>query len=405
MKALASLAATVATAFGLLLGIFALHPFRGASALLDRAFGAPPAWTQVTALVRDPKTQELSRGEAPLRSFAALADRWKTPGRRVLIIGNSQTMEISLAPGEERPTGVERTWTDLATAELEGAPPGQRALAYRLSAPGMSYPEALWYVEYMALHPELRPDVLVLQINYQSFWNGGVRRGMLELLDDPAFAAAIEAEGRSGQPFSETFAVALADHAKRAKAVKSEQDAQSTDDADQPGFGIAAEAAVRARLDGISGFRARHDQKEDLAEMLYRARIYLLRLKPSTARSITGTRVVQARACLARILAFCREQHIRPVFFMAPVNPQVKLYRSDDDRQRLADAVREIEALGAIRVVPIENAIPAEMWGRQYNGPDPLHLGRKGHQQLAQLLLPEIRRALAESDGGVHGVQ
>jgi hypothetical protein len=398
MKASASLAATLSTAFGLALGIFALHPFRSASALLDRAFGAPPAWTQVTALVRDAKTQELSHGEAPLSSFAALAARWKAPGRRVLVIGNSQTMEISLAPGEERPAGVERTWTDLVAAELDGAPPGHRALAYRLSAPGMSYPEALWYVEYMALHPALRPDVLVLQINYQSFWNGGVRRGMLELLDDPAFAAAIDAEGRSGLPYAETFATAFADHDKRAKTVPSKDD-------DHGGFGVAAEAAVRRRLDAVPSFHARHDQKEDLAEMLYRARIYLLRLKPSTARSITGTRVVQARACLARILAFCREQHIRPVFFMAPVNPQVKLYRTEEDRQRLADAVREIEALGGIRVVPIENAIPAQMWGRQYNGPDPLHLGRNGHQRLAQLLLPQIRQALAESEGGAHGVQ
>jgi hypothetical protein len=400
MKALASLAATVATAFGLLLGIFALHPFRGASALLDRAFGAPPAWTQVSAVLRDPKTQELSRGEAPLRSFATLAERWKTPGRRVLIIGNSQTMEISLAPGEERPTGVERTWTDLVTSELEAAPPGERSLAYRLSAPGMSYPEALWYVEYLALHPELRPDVLVLQINYQSFWNGGVRRGMLELLDDPAFAAAIAAEGRSGQPYAETFAVALADHAKHAASTRSDQ----ADDPNQGGFGATAEASVRHQLDTIPGFHARHDQKEDLAEMLYRARIYVLRLKPSTSRSITGTRVVQARACLARILSFCREQHIRPVFFMAPVNPQVKLYRTDEDRQRLADAVREIEALGNIRVAPLESAIPPEMWGRQYNGPDPLHLGRKGHRWLAQLLLPEIVAALNYT-GGSDGVQ
>jgi hypothetical protein len=350
--------------------------------------------------VHDPKTQELSRGEAPLRSFATLAESWKTPGRRVLMIGNSQTMEISLASGEPRPTGTERTWTDLVTDELASAPPGERAHGYRLSAPGMSYPEALWYVEYLALHPELRPDVLVLQVNYQSFWNGGVRRGMLELLDDPAFAAAIDAEARSGAPYAETFAVALADHAKAARAQKEEGES-----ADQPGFGASAEAAVRARMDSLPDFRARHLQKEDLAEMLYRVRIYVLHLKPSTSRSITGTRVVQARACLARILAFCREQRIHPVLFMAPVNPQVQLYRTDDDRQRLADAVLELEALSGIRVAPLESAIPPQMWGRQYNGPDPLHLGRNGHHQLAQLLLPEIKQALVQSEGGAHGVQ
>jgi hypothetical protein len=404
MKALGSLAAVLAATSALLLGTFAVRPFEKGSRALDAAFGAPPAWTQVTSLIRDPRTQELSTGEHPLKSLALLSSHWQSqPGtQKVVIMGNSQTMTVSLAPGEPPATGEEQTWTDWVTAHFAEAAP-RKALVYRLSAPAMSYPEALWYVEYLALHPDLHPDALVLQINYQSFWNGGVRPGMLEMLEDPAFREVIERESRAEQPYSETFASALKEHPKSARsgagtgtAAKAPSDASAAAEA---GFGAGAEALARRRLEGIPGFRARHQQKEDLAEMLYRARVYLLRLKPTTARSISGTRVVQAVACLDRILQFCAEQKIAPVLFVAPVNPAVKLYRTPDDETQFLARVHEIEARARVTMQPLENSIPATMWGRQYDGPDPLHLGRQGHHAMADQMIPAIEAALKGQNG------
>ena len=395
MRSLGSLAAVAAATSAILVGIFVARPFHKVSLVLDTAFHATPAWTQVTALAHDPRTQELSTGEHPLKSLAALSSHWQSQAgvQKVVIIGNSQTMAMSLAPGEPPPAAgaEERTWTDWTTAHFAEAP--TKALVYRLSAPGMSYPEALWYMEYLALHPDLRPDALVLQINYQSFWNGGVRAGMLEMLDEPAFHDVIERESRAEQPYSETFANALKDHAKKASSAKASSEASS------PGFGATLETLTRGKLDAIPGFRARHEQKEDLIEMLYRSRIYLLRLKPTTARSISGTRVVQAVACLDRILQFCNEQKIKPLLFLAPVNPEVKLYRTPEDKEQFFAHVHEIEARGHVTLRSLENNIPAAMWGRQFDGPDPLHLGREGHHEMARQMIPAIEAVLKGQDG------
>ncbi len=396
-KGLGSLVTVLATTSALLVGTFVVRPFEKGSRALDWAFGAPPAWTQVTSLVRDPRSQELSTGEQPLKSFGVLTRYWQSApeAQKVLILGNSQTMTVSLAPGEPPPTGEDRTWTDWVTAHfLEAAP--RKALVYRLAAPAMSYPEALWYVEYLALHPDLHPDVIVLQINYQSFWNGGVRPGMLGLLDDPAFREAILRESRADKPYSETFASALKERPKRAPGAAK---APSESAPAEVGFGAEAETLARSRLDGIPGFKARHQQKEDLAELLYRSRIYLLRLKPTTARSISGTRVVQAVACVERILDFCAEQKIAPVLFLAPVNPAVKLYGTAADEAEFNARVHEIEARGHVTIQPFENRIPAPMWGRQYDGPDPLHLGRQGHRAMADQMIPAIEAALKGQNG------
>ena len=393
MKAVGSVAVVLATTIALVAGLFAVRPFDKASQGFDRAFGATPQWTQVSRLVHDPRTQELSRGDAPRRSFDTLAAYWggAPAAAKVLVIGNSQTIAVSLAPGEEPPTEDEPTWTDLITRHLAGRS-ARPALVYRLAAPGMSYTEALFYIEYMALYPELRPDVLVIQLNYQSFWNGGIRAGMFELLDEPRFRAAADAESRSGRPFADAFAYALREHDAHARPAA----AMSA----TAGFGAAFETATRRWLERIPGFGARHVQKEDLAELLYRMRIYLLRLRPTTARSIAGTRFVQAGASIQAILAFCRDRAIRPVLFVAPVNPRLNLYRTPEDLERFMALVRDIEA-GGVVVEHLEDAVPAEMWGRQFDGPDPLHLGRKGHAALAGRLIPPIETAL----GGEHGLQ
>jgi hypothetical protein len=303
---------------------------------------------------------------------------------------------MSLAPGEAKPVGLEYTWPDLVSRELRAGLYPQ-SLVYRLAAPGMSYVEALWYVEYLELHPEIRPDVLVLQLNYQSFWNGGVRSGMLELLQEPTFRAAIQKESQSQEPYAETFAEALREFDSR-RSTQSEGAAATagrelTDVAIAPGL----EKDARALLDRIPALQQRHDQKDDLIDFLYRARIYLLHLKPTTARSIDGTRFQQARTCLLRILRFCQERNIQPVFFSAPVNPLVHLYRNNADRERFDSCLREMEAKAGTHILRLEDAVPAELWGRQFDGPDPLHLGRKGHALLASLLAPDIATALRVS--------
>src|ERR1035438_9626467 len=115
MKQLASAVGVLLSTLAMFALLVRLQPFDLASALLDRAFQAPPKWTHVEDLFRDSDTQELSRGDHPLESFALLSKYWAAHAgpRRVVFIGNSQMQTITLAPGEAPYAELGKTYVDL----------------------------------------------------------------------------------------------------------------------------------------------------------------------------------------------------------------------------------------------------------------------------------------------------
>ena len=355
------------------------RPFDHANVALDRAFGAAPEWAQVTNMVSDPATQEVTHGEHPLRSFRILESAWAGDGApRVLFVGNSQMFTISLAPGEPPTTLPEQGWVDILNSR------GIRG--YRLSAPGMSYTEALWYLQFLSTHQTLRPNALVLQLNYQSFWNGGIRPGMLELLNDEAFRTRIQSEAASTAPYAEAFRSAL--------------NAWTQQLVTHPGAarpnripGTILEDKARVSLSGTLARAA--GQKSALMDTLYRVRVYVFHLNPTTARSIAGTRLLQSQASIESIARLCREEDIKLVMYSAPVNPRVDLYRRPEDQQSYQAFLHLMEVKYQVRIYDLEHAIPEQYWGTWMNGPDPLHLGREGHVKLAARMGEVIHLELA----------
>ena len=396
MKRLASAAGVLLSTLAMFALLVRLQPFDLASALLDRAFHAPPKWTQVADLFRDPDTQELSRGDHPLESFALLSKYWAAhPGpRRVVFIGNSQMQAITLAPGEAPYAAPGKTYVDLIADRCRQ---DGRFLVYRLSAGGMSYEEALWYVYYLLSVPELKPDAIVFQINYQFFWQGGIRDGMLELLNYTRFREKIERAAGEAQPFSESFGESLA-RFRNIGHTSSAGQSDASPPAESGGAGLAGalENAVRDRLVNVPGFNRRPEQKESFLQMLYRIRLYILRVTPGGARSISGVRLLRSQSCVDSVARLCRESHVRLMLFHAPLNPEVKLYLTAHDRQAHYDFVRGLAARYQLPVGEFEEAIPRQYWGRVLNGPDPLHLGRTGHKMLAELIFD----MMAKNAGG-----
>jgi hypothetical protein len=130
--------------------------------------------------------------------------------------------------------------------------------------------------------------------------------------------------------------------------------------------------------------------------MLYRIRLYLLRVTPGSARSISGVRLLRSRSCVEAVARLCRENHVRLMLFHTPLNPKVKLYLTAHDKQAHYDFVRGLAARYQLPVGEFEETIPRQYWGRILNGPDPLHLGRTGHKMLAELILD----MMAKNAGG-----
>jgi hypothetical protein len=160
------------------------------------------------------------------------------------------------------------------------------------------------------------------------------------------------------------------------------------------GFGPALEDAVRARLEKISVYRRRPLGKQAFEQMLYRGRLYFLRIKPSNARSISGPRLDRSHAALDAIADACRQARVRLVLFTAPLNPRVSLYGSDEDKERFETFVSGLAEKYDLRLFDLEHRVAAELWGRQFNSPDPLHMGRKAHELMADEIVAAVSAAL-----------
>lgn len=378
----------------LLLVVFlAAHPFALASDALDALFHVPPKWTQVEDVYKNPQTQEVTHGDAPVPSLRILADFWGThPNQtRILFLGNSQMHTVSLARGEARPTGIEKTYVDQIADRLAHDAPN--TVTYRLSSSGMSYPEVLWDLTYMMGKPELRPDAIVMQLNYQAFWTGGIRDSILSLLDDPAFHARIDAEAHSDAPYAGAFAEALRRYDEQSKThspnnAANNGAAATFTPASTPGYAI--ETVFRKGLDHSALFRDRAVDKDDIVQFLYRCRLYFLRLKPSTARSISGGRLLAARAAVLDIIHLAHSENTPLFLFSAPVNPLVSLYRTPEDRASYENFVQQVAHENGGPLYDFENTIDASHWGNLLNGPDPLHMGREAHALMARQMYNSI---------------
>ncbi|MBN8730690.1 MAG: SGNH/GDSL hydrolase family protein [Acidobacteria bacterium] len=398
MKPAATLIAALALSLATLAGFLHGNPFQSAGHALDWLFGAPPAWTQVEHTVQSAEFQEISRGERPLGSLRQLEAGWqrRTGARRVVLIGNSQMLSVSLAAGEPPPQGPEPTYSDLLSREL-AARSRNPVLCYRLAAPGMSYTEALWYVLYLSGRPHLRPDAVAIQLNYQSFWNGGVRAGMQELLADEDFRARVEQEAQGQEAYAESFREALAEYRQRSTRVAAGPKPSSPGD--------ALESHVRQVAAQWPPLSRKYAHRDGLLETLYRARVYVLGLKPTTARSITGPRMRRSQASLEAIARLCRAQGTALILFQAPLNPQVDLYRTAEDKSRHEEFLARLQQISGSPLLDWERSIPAPQWGKWMNGPDPLHLSRAGHRSMADRMIRAIDDALRlNAPGSGHGI-
>src|SRR6516164_8663439 len=378
----------LALTFAALWGLLAWDPFRH---LRDIFVNPALENAKVSSLLTDPNTQEVSDGQKPLESLRKLESSWcnVSKDRRYILTGNSQTFSVLLAPSEAPPTQPDRTYPDLLLDRLNAD--GAGVHGYRLSAPNISYMEVLWYLNYLLVHPCLTPGEFVIQLNFETFRKTGVREGMLELLEDPDFASAIEHEARSNAPYANTFQQAIDQYAFRvAKGKGSQTSSISKTGLTQAwGAGSVLETKLRSALDHLSLFRSRGQLKAELLDFLYLARVNLLGITPTTKRSLGGGPLTTNLSSLERIGELCRRNGIRLVFFNAPQNPNAPLYRTSADREQYQQIISRLARKFGQGYFDYENSIPGPLWGVWIDGPDPIHFGRAAHRRLADLMFEQ----------------
>jgi hypothetical protein len=318
-------------------------------------------------------------------------------------------LSIVLAPDEKPVREAEKTYSDLLADYYHHANKND-LLCYKLSAPNISYPEALLYVYFLVTNQQLRPAAVILQLNYESFRKTGVRDGMLELLSDPAFKKVIEHVATSNEAFAGTFQQALArfeqlrvrsgDKPGETGEASPARKVQNTGISLSYGFGNRMETDFRAELERFSWFRQRHEVKGSFLDLLYLSRVYLLRVKPSTPRPLGGAPLDISRSALARIADLCKQSGTKLILFNAPQNPSSPLYRTEKDRKTYVDATSIFAAGHHLPFYDFENSIPQPYWGVWVDGPDPIHFGRKGHHAMSELF---IRSGILSGTIGANG--
>jgi lysophospholipase L1-like esterase len=90
----------------------------------------------------------------------------------------------------------------------------------------------------------------------------------------------------------------------------------------------------------------------------------------------------------------CRELGVKLVLFTAPFNPRVSLYRNGEDKASYEDFIRSVADRYDLPLYRFDDLVPAEDWGRLLNGPDPLHMGRHGHQIVAGKMIQVVKETL-----------
>jgi hypothetical protein len=267
---------------------------------------------------------------------------------------------------------------------------GFQGQGYRLSAPNLSYAEVLWYLVYLVSHPCMRPSEYVVQLNFETFRKTGIRDGMLELLDDQNFAAAVAAESRASAPYSGALQQAIERyHSRLATQTGTTSNAapiSATGLSESAGLGGRIESWVRLELDQLAAFKSRGTSKAELLDILYLARVNLLGITPTTKRSLGGGTLNANISSLRRIGEICRHAGIRLVFFNAPQNPNAPLYRTPADREGYERIVTQLAQDSAQAYFDFESSIPGNLWGAWIDGPDPIHFGRAAHRRFADIL-------------------
>ena len=371
-----------------------IDPFQQAIQLLDKMYGAAPEWTLVGKLYVDPETQETSHGENPVPSFQRLSEYWSRHAavRHVYLVGNSQMYMVLLAPGEPLSDNPEKTYPDLLNEFYRAH--DSRVEVYRLAAPNITYMEALWYLTYLVQHRELEPNTFVLQLNYETFRKTGIRDGMLTMLDDPNFASMIDKLARNDRPHSGLFLMALQKRreqiAKLGKTTRNDVgEAAHTGIAESARIGNQIETDFRSQLDRIPRFSQRLYMKGEFEGVLYRARVFLLHIKPTTPRSLSEATLTLNRSAIEDIANLCREHKIDLILVNAPQNPSALLYRTAADHSLYENTIRSIASLHGLPLYDFESAIPASDWGVWIDGPDPIHFGRRGHDLMAKIMIEQ----------------
>jgi lysophospholipase L1-like esterase len=109
---------------------------------------------------------------------------------------------------------------------------------------------------------------------------------------------------------------------------------------------------------------------------------------------MTGHPLEQSFDALTDLVRLARSRDVPVFIYNAPVNPAVDMFFESEYRAYLARLQALAESEGA-QFADLANAVAAGDWGYWIDGPDPIHVGERGHRTIAARLDAAFGYALA----------
>lgn len=319
---------------------------------------------------QDPASWDLSFGEDLERS---LSTRPLPPAgaRRILVLGDSQQYTCSLPRGGRVANDHRAVLASDHLAARLASRESRPVSIYNASAPRQTLAEALWQgVYWLKVAPD-RPEVVIVQSNFDRYRHAGIRAGFQTLLGDAAFTAALNALTTQGErPYTEQVVGAIRAYSWRRAELGG-------------GRGVSPEAALRRGLEGLPLYRLRGERRATLENALFHLRIRAFGLRPAGRRHVLGPPLAQNLAALEDLVRLARTSGARVLVYNAPLNPAVPLFYDDEYREYL-DRLRRLARSESATFADLADALPPERWGYWIDAPDAVHFDEAGHQILAE---------------------
>ncbi len=131
----------------------------------------------------------------------------------------------------------------------------------------------------------------------------------------------------------------------------------------------------------------------------------VLGIRPNTVRKVILPRYVRNMNSLDALMTALNRARIPILAYIAPVRSDVPTLYDPAEYETWKQEIGRLCAGHGAQLLNLETLVPGKYWGRTHGDwIDFMHFQGKGHELLAEALLPELRRLL-DTRGGNHAVQ
>jgi hypothetical protein len=307
---------------------------------------------------------DLSCGENLPAYWSSVPDARQT--RLVILSGMSQMHTINnRQPGDE----LICQWLDDALANK-----GTRVWGF--AAPNLCNEEALFQLVSLLSDPAKHPHIFIYGLCFDKMRNTDLRVGYQQFL-------------REHPEIQKAYAQAADKYAARYPMAAAKMRLTLTDLSKSEGQRAdSLESQLRADVGHVVPLVAARKDLNAWAQIQFHSlRDVILNIKSDTKRPVIQSRYDMNVQFLKMLVDLSRANGVEPLFYVIPLNPQADNPYVPAEYENFKREITDYCTRQHIAFANFENVVPAEDWGKFFNGQDFKHFNGAGHKQTSEAIL------------------